>query len=776
MALLLRKAWRDLRVRPLRTGLTLLGITIGVAGVVAIALAGRTFTEAQRRTYQHTSQADVVVWAWDVPESIVRAVEELPGVAAAERRAITYIRWRAGGIAWQEMELQGLEQFDQVRVNQMTLVEGRFPGRGEIAIESSARELTPLKIGQTVELRDWTGQTVRLAVSGFTRTPYYPSAGLLRFTTGYVPAAQVRSLLGLRGDNYLFIRLRDPARAEETRQEIEALLDRRHPTHGGVSVRNSENYLGRRELETLLRLLTILSILGVVISAFLVTNTFAAIVAEEVREIGILKALGATRWQVLRVYLATGLVYAMVGTPLGLAVGYIGGWQLLGYIGNLMNVDVGPFRPEALATLLGIAIGLGVTVPTSLFPAWRAGRITVQQALQSYGIRADSTPRALRWLRLPPLWAFSLRNLARRPGRSLTTVLVTAVAVAAFLGMRITQSSLERSIGLLFDIYDTDAWIWIESPVGEAFAAELRAVPGVVAAEGWAITGAVIGGEWVRLWGLPAETRLYRYALVDGRWFLGGEQHGAVLSLDLAERQGWHVGDRAEIEIGGRRREFGIVGLVHDEAIYGLGDAPMGKVFLPLGVVQQMYGAGDQVSFFALKLDRHDAAGVDAIVAEIERRHAALRPWSEPIYADRAQARQGTMVVSALLAAVVAIVAVVGMVGILNTQTLNMVERRREIGVLRALGAVREHLVRFFLAEGLALGLLGFALGIPGGWALGRLLLDVIGATLITLHFTFLGEDLALSLLLALLLSTAASLLPALAAARLQTAEVLRYE
>jgi len=192
--------------------------------------------------------------------------------------------------------------------------------------------------------------------------------------------------------------------------------------------------------------------------------------------------------------------------------------------------------------------------------------------------------------------------------------------------------------------------------------------------------------------------------------------------------------------------------------------------------VQQMYQAGDAVSFFALKMDRRDPAGVDAIVAEIERRHAAVRPWSEPIYADYAQARQGTRVVTALLAAIAAIVGAVGMVGILNTQTLNMVERRREIGILRAMGAVRGHLVRFFLAEGLILGSCGFLLGIPAGWALGRLLLDIISATLITLRYTFLAGDVALALLLALLLGTAASLLPALAAARLRTVEVLRYE
>jgi putative ABC transport system permease protein len=124
----------------------------------------------------------------------------------------------------------------------------------------------------------------------------------------------------------------------------------------------------------------------------------------------------------------------------------------------------------------------------------------------------------------------------------------------------------------------------------------------------------------------------------------------------------------------------------------------------------------------------------------------------------------------------VAIVASVGTVGILNTQALNVLERRREIGVLRSLGALRGHLVRFFLVEGLALGGLGFLVGVPAGWALARLLVGIISAALITLQFVVPPMDVALSLIFSLLLSTVAGLIPALVAARLRVSEVLRYE
>jgi len=124
----------------------------------------------------------------------------------------------------------------------------------------------------------------------------------------------------------------------------------------------------------------------------------------------------------------------------------------------------------------------------------------------------------------------------------------------------------------------------------------------------------------------------------------------------------------------------------------------------------------------------------------------------------------------------VAIVGGVGLVGILNTQTLNVLERRREIGVLRALGAQWTHLWRLFLLEGALLGTAGFFLGLPAGWALAQGLMGIISVALITLRFTLLPADVAGSLFFALLLSILGGALPALAAARLRPVEVLRYE
>ncbi len=128
------------------------------------------------------------------------------------------------------------------------------------------------------------------------------------------------------------------------------------------------------------------------------------------------------------------------------------------------------------------------------------------------------------------------------------------------------------------------------------------------------------------------------------------------------------------------------------------------------------------------------------------------------------------------LAAMSLLVGVIGALGVLNTLTLNVVERRREVGVLRVLGGSDVSLIQTFLTEGLAFGLGGWAVGIALGFPLGALLTRIMESVLFHIDYIFEVQMVLLSLVFALALAGAASLVPALAAARLKVGQVLRYE
>jgi ABC-type lipoprotein release transport system permease subunit len=182
------------------------------------------------------------------------------------------------------------------------------------------------------------------------------------------------------------------------------------------------------------------------------------------------------------------------------------------------------------------------------------------------------------------------------------------------------------------------------------------------------------------------------------------------------------------------------------------------------------------VSLFALGLQNRERGAVDRILAEIERKFRRWQPGVQPVYAEVESAREASRLLTLALAAMVVIVAVVGYLSIVNTCTLNVLERRREIAVLRALGGDDVAVVFTFLIEGLLLGIAGWLLGVALGYPVGRLFTAQLGRVLFVLDYRLSVGALALSLAFTLGLTMLATLGPALGAAHTSAAAALRYE
>lgn len=777
MFALFRKAYRDVTQRRVRSLLTIIAIAIGVAGIVAIVSTAQNLTRAQADAYRNASQADITFWVWDAPPKTALALQDIPNVASAELRAnhFTKCKWHD---EFRDVYVWGIADFANQRINQIRMLDPA-PKPGEFLAEASVRDLMPVQIGDVMACRARDGSNVTLTLAGFATSPSYPSAAILDWATVYANASDVQKLLDISGANQALLKVNDLAKARETAREAARLLDRRGVPHNAPTIRDPENYLGKRELDALFVLLTVFSGVGLVTSGFLVANTLAAMTAEQVGEIGVVKAIGGTRWQVLTIFLIAALMYGILGTLAGIALGAIGSWQLLRYIGALLNLDIQfAVAPEGIA--LGAAVGIGVTIIGGLIPSIAGTAIRVKDALEAYGItatygqgRVDRLAQKI--VALPPLAAMSLRNLARRKARSLITMLVIAIAVATSLAAQSTSTSVDTAIDDLFRTFLADAWASLDQWVGTNFASNFLMVDGVTQAETWSFGDAWVGTARARLWGVPADTQLYAPRLVAGRWLNPGDTDAVVVSTDLALERKLRVDDFIEIEIGEVRRDFRIVGITIDNSIF-LGSTVAGKVFVPENVVERMQNREGWATFFALRFDAHDPATVEKRLGELQAKFKRYQLGTGSSYREVRGAKEQSRVLSLALYAMSLIVGAIGALGVLNTLTLNVLERRREIGVLRALGTEDSHLVQVFLTEGLALGLGGWLVGIVIGYPLGQILLNLMKAVLFHIDYIFTPQMVFASLLFALTLSTIASLAPALGAARLRVGQVLRYE
>jgi putative ABC transport system permease protein len=782
MLIALRKAYRDLTRRRLRSFLTVIGIVIGVAGIVAITSTSKNMTAAQADAYNNNSQQDMRWWVGNAPDNLLAALSLVANVDEAELRATYYTKYFAAG-AWRDMLFNGIGDFEEMRVNRVDLVEGRWPKRGEVVLETSVRDISPVQVGDELAYREGpNNQTEYLRVVGFARSPTYPSANIIGVSVAYTPNSEVHQMYGAVGDNQLLVRLKDfsPGVRTETREEIQRVFAKRNLQFGAYWERNPDDYTGKRQLDALVALMTIFSIVGLVISSFLVANTLAAVISEQMGEIGAMKAVGATGVRVIWLYVVAGAIYGIVGTGLGLFVGVFGGHALLLYLGGLFNLTIRQISVDPVDIMQGIAVGVGVTTLAAFLPAWRGTAITVRKALESYGISSTYGEGWLdgvvqRMSRLPRVPAMSVRNLARRKMRNLITVVAIGLATAAFLAAQSTSDSVNLSIDNAYDVYGSDAWVWFNTSVGQGFAATLRSMPEVRQVEAWASSGAAVEDVRVTMWGIPPNTDLYRYRITSGRWFTDEEPEVAVLSSVFAQSRGLELGDRFELSVGGENAWLTVVGLVNDNA-QGLNSSARGKVFVPLDTATRLmhrFGAAD---FFSVRFDRHDGPYVEEVLARLERKYRELSPGMLAAYADKESSREASDILSILLYAMTVIVAAIGGIGIANTLTLNVLERRREIGVMRSVGARNTHLIQAFMTEALVMAVAGFILGLAIGYPLARFLVYVMSTVLFPLDFIFPLPVVGMAFLFTLLLTAAASIGPALGAARLKVSYALRYE
>lgn len=749
---------------------------------MAITSTSKNMTAAQAAAYNNNSQQDMRWWLGGAPASMIDAVKQVGNVGDVELRAQYYSKWYAAG-SWRDILFNGINDFNDMRVNRVDLVEGRWPQRGEAVLEASVRDVAPVQIGDEITYRAGEGNETRyLTIVGFARSPSYPSANIIGTSVAYAIEDDVHKMYSMDGANQILVRLDDfsPGVRAETRQEIERVFAKRNMQFGSYWERNPDDYVGKRQLDALVTLMTVFSIVGLVIASFLVANTLAAVISEQMGEIGAMKAIGATSGKVVSLYIIAGIIYGIVGTMLGLVVGILGGWALLVYLGNMFNLNINGITVDAMDVAQGVGVGVGVTTLAAYLPAWRGTAITVRKALDSYGISATYGQGALdkfiqRLSKLPRIPGMALRNLARRKVRNMITVGAIALATAAFLSAQSTSDSVNLSIASAYDVYGADAWVWFNTPVTQGFANTLRSLPDVVEVEPWASSSAAVADLRVTMWGMPPETGLYNYKLTAGHWLQAEDPYGAVISSRFSETQGYKLGDRLELRVGGQNAWLTVVGLVNDNA-QGLQSSSRGKVFVTLTTANTLLRRGSNADFFSVRFQAHDGPSVEASLAAIEKKYRQLTPGMMAAYADKESSLEASKILSILLYAMTIIVGTIGGIGIANTLTLNVLERRREIGVMRAVGGRDSHLIQVFLTEAVAMGGVGFLIGLALGLPLARLLVWLLEQVLFPLDFSFPAYMVFSAFLFTLGLTVLASIGPALGAARLKVSQALRYE
>lgn len=794
-----RYIWRAIWFNKIRTLLVILAIAIGLLAFGMIAGAASTLNRELPISYRAVNPAHITLHTSAVDESHLDAMRRLSNVRYAEGRHNTMLRYRKATGEWGDIQLFSLDDFENSRINRVTSQSGQWPPlERELLIERNSLPL--LKSDTTARLTiEGPGDTIRtLPITGLIHDMNQPPAQITGVPYIYV-ARDTLSWLGL-DENFNEIHLivdGDPTDKAYVQQVADAAADKIE--RSGALVFRTElvdpsQHFSQEFLPTILIILGILGTLALVLSGFLVINVITAILTQQKRQIGIMKAIGARADQVVRLYLVMVTIFGLIALTLAIPLGAMGAQLFSRFVAGQLNFDINRFSITAPVLILELMVGLLAPICAALVPILATARITVYQAINDSGLetgaqQSEKLTAALVLLQERLGWSrpmgISLRNTFRRRGRLVRTLIPLMLGGAIFMSVLSLRASLFNTLEETLVSQGFDVQLLLDQPYKiQRIAHNLAAVDGIAALESWDMRlGTIIRpdgteGDEVRIYSVPIDTQIFEPDLVQGRWLEPADQNGIVVPSAFAvSEMVVETGDRIVLKMDREEESWEVVGINQSF------QPPIAPAVLYVNRRDfwRARGYHQQVDIVRIITDSHDDATLAnvALTAENRLNQAGIEVRSARTAAeDRVIFTERFNIITIILMMMAFLLAAVGSLGLMATMSINVLERRREIGVMRAIGAADRSILSIFVVEGVIIGLISWVGAVLLSQPMSRLMSWRIGIVFAKLPLSYIFDLRApiFWLLIVVIVSSIASLIPARSAAQISVRETLAYE
>jgi putative ABC transport system permease protein len=798
-----QKVAADLVSHRARSLLVILSIAVGLFAIGQTTVVYAILSRDMRAGYRAIQPANILVQASSFDQDFVTHISHLPGVAEAQGARDVSLQVRTPSGTWKPISIKALTDRDihEQSLNRVELLEGVWPPEHrQIALDRSKMADTGASLGDELEIRLPSGTIRRLRLIGIVRDQTIGAGRaeggfFLASIQGYVTMDALARLEQPKSFNTLYVTVEQ---GQEDRAAIRIVADRVLDEFDqyGITVtgsirRASGEHPNVAYVDAIISVVYLLAVLVMFLSGFLITNTLSALLSQQVQQIGVMKTLGGTRKQIIGVYMVLVLVFSLIALAISVPLSQRTAYALLRYLAAEINFNLQGTRPVPAAVLLQVVVALVVPQLAGSFPIWRGTRISVREAL-SGGTPATvaSAGFVYRMLakvrRLSRPLLISLRNTFRQRARLALTLTTLALGGAIFVATFNVRYSLDNTIDRLGRYFLADVNLMFSRPYPmKRVERDVLQVPGVESVEGW--TGAVAQvieadgtpGESVRVVAPPADSPLVEPVLLRGRWIEPGDQNAVALSeLFLEVIPGLEVGDTARLRIGMEERDWVVVGFFQFAGRSGGLFAYVNRDYL----ARKTGMVGRSVSYRLVGSGRDlSLAEQEALGRQVEAYLTARGYDISEVTAGRSlheKVSRGLNVLTTTLLILSLLLAAVGSIGLTGTMGLNVMERTREIGVMRAIGGSDRAIMKIVLIEGSLIGLISWLLACIAAVPISKILADRIFQIVYDrpaeIVFAVSGSMIWLGVVA--LLSVLASAAPAYSASRLTIREVLAYE
>lgn len=788
-----RKLIGDFNTTRGRIGLMVLALAMGLFALATIASAYAILGREISRNYLATNPASALIDVGAVTPEVLRAIAADPDIESVEAASIVEAQAQGADGAWQRTLLFISPDLEHSHVGKVLPGKGQFPPPdGAILLEREALAFLRLKLGNPVSIALPGHDPVAVPVAGTVHDPSLAPSWQEQTAYAYLSPQTYAALGGSPTPELVKVVVRDAtfdqARVDAVIGKLAASLRQQGYAIHQVQVPPTGLHPHQSQMTGVLSMFLMFAGLALILSAVLTATMVSGLLAQQIRQIAIMKAIGGTTRQVATLYFAGLALVAALATAIALPLGL---WAAAGFanvIAELLNFDLASAAPPVW--LIAVLALTGVLLPLAFvaIPIRRATRATVREALVDQGLSADAArtdviQRLLgRFSGFDRTLLLALRNAFRKRGRLLLNLALLGAAGAMFFAALDVEAAWRGQIHKAAALRDYDVEIKLTNPVATpALDLTLAGVPGIgtirLADFEAAAAGRSDGLMIVRTYPDGGHGSLSLRPDTEMPAHPEYLQGSAGAGTAIVNQQAWTllgrpvVGSDIMLAVAGSTRKFALGGVIRQILMPA-------SAYVSPAVFSDMTGHHGATAAIRFVTTSRGAADIEAIAtaARTALTHGGIDVEQVITEATLVAAQAGHVkILIVALIAMAVIMAGVGTIGLASSHGSSVTERVREFGIMRTIGASGGALTRNILAEGLMIAVLSFPLALIAGLPLGYGVGVLVGTLSFGLALPLTVATPALGIWLGILIagSIVASYAPARRAARLTIRQTL---
>ncbi len=797
-----KKLWRDLQASTGRMAMMVVAIAVSIFAVGTILSTYTILTREISRNYLGTNPASAYLELDRVDDSVVEAVRQQPNIVDAEAGSWVMTRIDIGSNEWRPLLLFVVKDFNTLRLNRFLPESGAFPPPEQtILLERAALKFINAKVGDVLNVQTPNGPKRAIAISGSVHDPSLAPAWQEQMAYGYVTPSTLAWLGESDTLHILKVVVKDQsqgrATVEATVSNLAQWLKEQGYMVGEIRIPPPLLHPHQSQMNSVLLTLLIFSLMGLVLSAILTATIVGGMLAQQTRQIGIMKAIGARSIQLTSLYLVLVMVLGLVAVVIALPLGIVAGRGFSRVIAEVLNFTLYSEFIPTWVYIVQLLMGTLVPLLVALGPIQRTARITVRETISDYGTSREAFgSRGLdNWLGkirgLDNTLILALRNTFRRRGRLLLTVSLLAAGGGMFMTGINVKTAWDSFLADAATMRHYDLEVRLNSPQPEEeILSTIASIPGVQKVEPWNLMTVAVsrpdGLEIVKTYpdgghgsfllrSAPPESKFVESKILSGRWLQTGDVDGVVLNHMAASFfPNVKIGDTIRLTINERTSAFRVVGIVRQNL------TPAAAYVVSSAFATATGQPAQSINGVRIVLNEHDANAISAVTGEVERaleaKNVRVKVFISETMLEGATSGHVYIFIVALITMSL-VMAVVGALGLMSSMGTSVIERTREFGVMRAIGAKSHTVLRNVISEGVFIGLMSWVIAVVISIPLSLVIGNIIGNQSFYVPLDLIVSPIALAiwLLVIVLGSMAASAYPAWQASRLTVRETLSY-